>query len=197
MDGPRTSEAPEPSSRGKAHTMVTIRHQRPVAARQAAPTARPSWTTTDGPVPDSTRVRRGFHRPLLAPLASAAAVSAVLVLTACGSEGEEASAAAAPGVTAETLANDLASVTEMPNPRDTTHSCSSEDIGDHACEQMITTDTLSVYQLPGSDSAEHWADTLGQTHTVAVVGPFLLKWQYTPAPDDFDAVVDRAEEAVG
>ncbi len=197
MDGPRTSEAPEPSSRGTVHTMVTPRRQRPAPARKAVPTAPPSRMSTEGPVADRTRVGRLSRSPLLAPFAAAAAVSAVLVLTACGSEGEEASAATAPGVTAETLANDLAAVTEMPNPRDTTHSCSSEDIGDHACEQMISTDTLSVYQLATGDSAEHWAETLGQTHTVAVVGPFLLKWQYTPAPDDFDAVVERVEEAVG
>ncbi|NJP66006.1 hypothetical protein [Streptomyces spiramenti] len=197
MDEPRTSEAPEPSSRGKARTTVTARHQRPAPARTAGTTSPPSWTTTAGPVTERTRDRRGLRPRLLAPFAAAAAVSAVLVLTACGSEGEEASAATAPGVTAETLANDLAAVTEMPNPRDTTHSCDSEDIGDHACEQMISTDTLSVYQLAGGESAEHWADTIGQTHTVAVVGAFLLKWQYTPAPDDFNAVVERAEEVVG
>ncbi|WP_103528232.1 MULTISPECIES: hypothetical protein [unclassified Streptomyces] len=126
------------------------------------------------------------------------AVVGALALTACGTgEDTAASAGSGGGMTAQTLATDLATIAEMPNPRDTTHTCSSKDLGVHACEQMITTDTLSVYQLRDSASAEHWSETLAQRHTVATFGPFLLQWQYEPSPDAFAEITNRTEELVG
>ncbi|MEU9557992.1 hypothetical protein [Streptomyces fumanus] len=125
---------------------------------------------------------------------SAAAIlaAALLALTACTTSDDstdaapKASASApekAPGLTAKQAAAKLAEatgVTDLGDEQDNTGSCSNEAAGKdpspNDCTQLITTDTVSVYEFPSEKVAAHWAKTMKTSGDFRQVGRYALAW---------------------
>ncbi|MFB7115281.1 hypothetical protein [Streptomyces sp. NPDC056291] len=133
--------------------------------------------------------------------AAALCAAALLALTACSSTDTtdtsadkpkatataKASASAKPakpaGITAKQAAAKLADatgVTTLGNPTDNTSFCSEKAAGKkphkNDCRQLITTDTVSVYEFPTSDVARYWVKTMKKTGDWRQVNRFALAW---------------------
>lgn len=123
-------------------------------------------------------------------LALTLAAAAALSLAACtsssttgdtGNDKASPTASAQPaGLTAKQAAVKLADatgVTDLGNPQDNTGSCSNA-TGAEAqwnCMQLITTDTVSIYQFKTDAVAKHWVDTMkGVGNDWRQVGHFAL-----------------------
>ncbi|MEV1079885.1 hypothetical protein AB0I98_16810 [Streptomyces sp. NPDC050211] len=117
------------------------------------------------------------------------------VLTACSSNDSgntdtkpkttASKAAAEPaGLTAEQAAAELADatgVTDLGDPIDNTKSCSQRAAGKepHAndCSQLITTDTVSIYEYETPAIAAHWVQAMKKTGSDwRQAGRFALAW---------------------
>lgn len=116
-------------------------------------------------------------------------VLVTLAVASCESPDEQADskpkdgASQPAGLTAEKAAERLAEAIEVKtlgNPQDNTGSCSTEVADGKAhkndCEQLITTDTVSIYEFPSADVAAHWADRMGKMGDWRQVGRFALAW---------------------
>ncbi|NJQ04278.1 hypothetical protein [Streptomyces lonarensis] len=126
---------------------------------------------------------------------AATTLLAALALTACGGDTEPEPAEAGDSLTAQQLADELGEVTTLTDPRDNTGFCNTADHGDRACEQMITSEELSVYQLPSEDVATQYADTQGERSTQ--IGAFVLAWNDDGVDDETRAAVEeRARELI-
>lgn len=101
--------------------------------------------------------------------ATAAVITAGLffaTLTACGGSDEkpkdQPKASAAAELTAKTAADKLADatgVTTLGHPTDNTSACATGK-SKNDCTQLITTDTVSIYQFPSAEVAAHWVATM-------------------------------------
>lgn len=120
-----------------------------------------------------------------------AAVTAVLAVTlvGCSSDSKpadkpKASAEQKPkeqakssGLTAEKAAQQLAAatgVTDLGNPTDNSSGCASKD--GKGCTQLITTDTVSVYEFKTPAVSAHWVKTMKATGDWRQVDRFALAW---------------------
>ncbi len=130
------------------------------------------------------------HRTTTASLILAAA----LALTACSSsdnsddQAEAKPKASTPkkqtGPTAKQAAAKLADatgVTTLGEPTDNTGSCSNKAVGKEPspkdCSQLITTDTVSIYEFPTVAVADQWTKTRAKSDkTWRQVGRFALSW---------------------
>ncbi|NUS78477.1 MAG: hypothetical protein HOV70_20075 [Streptomyces sp.] len=119
----------------------------------------------------------------------AAAAIAALALTACSSSSDAktsspSSAAAKPtGLTAKQAAAKLADatgVTSLGDPADNTDSCSNKAAGKEPskndCSQLITTDTVSIYEFTKPAVAAHWVKAMTAQGDWRQVGRFALAW---------------------
>lgn len=85
-------------------------------------------------------------------------------------------------LTADQAAADLAAatgMTDLGDPQDNTGSCATGK-GASArwnCEQLITTDTVSVYEFASPTVAAHWTDAMKGVGDWRQVGRFALAWQ--------------------
>lgn len=125
--------------------------------------------------------------------AATATLIALAVLTACGSSDEDAE----PGLTAQTMVDQVSELYPLPHPRDNTGSCN-QDEGKHpnSCKQLITTDPVSVYELKTEQAAAHWTKTMdgiNKNHAVQA-GRFMLLWK-ADYPSDEDAVAEMTKKA--
>lgn len=136
---------------------------------------------------------QGMRRVLLAALALA------LSCSACGSDPAQpanaaapkasASSSARPGLTAKTLAKQLGKRFRMPNPRDNT----AQNCGALKCLQLITTDTVSIYEFGGGAKAKAFAKGMGGAGgPAAQVGRFVLSWNGRRGKDLMTAKNRRA-----
>ncbi|MEU0671351.1 hypothetical protein ABZ330_00365 [Streptomyces sp. NPDC006172] len=133
---------------------------------------------------------------------TAATITAItaLTLTACSTSSDtdskptpKASAAAtaskpAPakkpaGLTAKQAAAKLADatgVTDLGDPQDNTSACSQKAAGKepHAndCSQLITTDTVSIYEFATPATSAHWVKGMKANGDWRQVGRFALAW---------------------
>ncbi|KMS71314.1 hypothetical protein ACH49_24780 [Streptomyces leeuwenhoekii] len=141
---------------------------------------------------------------------AAAVVTALLALTACSSSSDDTTDAAptpsastqtAPaGPTAKQIAATLADatgVTDLGDEQDNTGSCSNKAAGKdpspNDCVQLITTDTVSIYEFPSETVAAHWAKTMKAQGDWRQVGRYALAW----TARDQDATSDeRRDELV-
>ncbi|MFJ8788352.1 hypothetical protein [Streptomyces sp. NPDC102462] len=118
---------------------------------------------------------------------------AALALTACstsdsGTETHETTVTTSTGpkttgLTAEQAAAELAEatgVTTLGNPTDNTGSCSDEAAGKdprpNDCSQLITTDTVSIYEFRTPEIAADWVTTMKKQGDWRQVGRFALAW---------------------
>lgn len=113
-----------------------------------------------------------------------------LTLAGCssnsGSDGVKASSTPRPaakpaGLTAKQAAAKLADatgVTTLGHPTDNTASCSNKAAGKAAngndCVQLITTDTVSIYQFPSPKVAAHWVKGMKSAGDWRQVNSFAL-----------------------
>lgn len=72
-----------------------------------------------------------------------------------------------PQPTAQQIADRLAELYPLPNPRDNTNSCAPQ------CRQLITTDAVSIYEWATEGQARRFADGRGD---VRQVGRYVLSW---------------------
>ncbi|MFI8853667.1 hypothetical protein ACIGW3_26225 [Streptomyces sp. NPDC053499] len=84
-----------------------------------------------------------------------------------------------PRLTAKAASNKLADatgVTTLGNPADNTGFCEGDK--DHpGCRQLITTDTVSIYEFPSVKVADHWTETMRKTNkSWRQVDRFALAW---------------------
>ncbi|MEU9921885.1 hypothetical protein AB0H51_11410 [Streptomyces griseoluteus] len=121
--------------------------------------------------------------------------AAALTLTAC--EGTDTSAdtqskpklarssapAKAAGLTAKQAAAKLADatgVTDLGDPQDNTSACSNKAAGREPnandCSQLITTDTVSIYEYKTPAVAAHWVKSMKVNGDWRQVGRFALAW---------------------
>lgn len=114
------------------------------------------------------------------------------------SAAPSASVSAAEELTAAELVEELDDLYPLPHPRDTTDGCQNDHEND--CVARVTTDFMSVYELPSEESAEHWTTTFADgSGDARQVGRFMLLWhedspQSAEARDELEA---RARELVG
>ncbi|MGW5737001.1 MULTISPECIES: hypothetical protein [Streptomyces] len=124
--------------------------------------------------------------------AAASLLAAALTLTACSSSDAPDQADAKPkasapkqdGPTAKQAAAKLADatgVTTLGDPQDNTGSCSNKAAGKKAnandCSQLITTDTVSVYEFPSVKIANGWTKSRQKTDkTWKQVDRYALSW---------------------
>jgi Flp pilus assembly protein TadD len=69
---------------------------------------------------------------------------------------------------------DATGVTDLGNPTDNTSGCASKD--GNGCEQLITTDTVSVYEFKTTAVSAHWVKTMKVNGDWRQVGRFALAW---------------------
>jgi hypothetical protein len=84
---------------------------------------------------------------------------------------------AAASLTAKQATEKLAAatgVTTLGHPTDNTSGCASDD--DNGCEQLITTDTVSVYEFKTAAVSAHWVKTMKANGDWRQVGRFALAW---------------------
>ncbi|MFG2963569.1 hypothetical protein ACGFZS_09795 [Streptomyces sp. NPDC048288] len=132
----------------------------------------------------------------------AAVAIAAAALTACSSTTDQADTkpkatsspapAKAAGLTAKAAAAQLADatgVTDLGNPSDNTSGCASGSEWD--CTQLITTDTVSIYEYKSPAVAAHWVKAMKKTGDWRQVGRFALAW--TARDQDLTSDDRRAE----
>ncbi|MDT0326937.1 hypothetical protein [Nocardiopsis lambiniae] len=93
-----------------------------------------------------------------------------------GVSSEEAPAEPTDGYTAQTLVAELDTLYPLPDARDESSSCVSEDDG---CLALVTTDLVSVYEMPDADSAARWAagaEAGAEAGDARQAGRFVLFW---------------------
>jgi hypothetical protein len=76
------------------------------------------------------------------------------------------------GPSAQQVVDRLNAQSPLGRQRDNTESCTSA-----GCEQLITTDAVSVYRMRDDPTAAHFADGLGAS--VEQIGPFVLSYSGT------------------
>ncbi|MFE2971003.1 hypothetical protein ACFXKC_46870 [Streptomyces sp. NPDC059340] len=119
-------------------------------------------------------------------------LTALAPLTACSSSSETSSAkptashkaeSKPAGLTAKQAAAKLADatgVTDLGDPTDNTASCSNEAAGKEPtandCSQLITTDTVSIYEYKAAGVAAHWVKAMKVNGDWRQVGRFALAW---------------------
>ncbi|MFE2112037.1 hypothetical protein ACFXAY_01405 [Streptomyces microflavus] len=123
--------------------------------------------------------------------AAVTGVALLLALVACNPQDQPVpeSKPSAPsssqpaGLTAKTAAAGLADavgVKTLGDPQDNTTGCSQKAAGEepHAndCMQLITTDTVSIYEFETSAVAAHWVKRLGKQQDWRQVDRFALAW---------------------
>ncbi|MFE7403207.1 hypothetical protein [Streptomyces sp. NPDC057557] len=103
-------------------------------------------------------------------------------LTACGGSDEkpkdQPKASAAAELTAKTAADKLADatgVTTLGHPTDNTSACATGK-SKNDCTQLITTDTVSIYQFPSAEVAAHWVATMKKQGDWRQADSFALAW---------------------
>ena len=134
---------------------------------------------------------------------------AALALTACSTSSETSTepkpkatasktATKAAGLTAKQAAARLADatgVTTLGDPEDNTDACSNKAAGKdpspNDCTQLITTDTVSIYEFPTPAVAAHWVKTMKAQGDWRQVGRFTLAW--TARDQAFTSDERRAE----
>ncbi|MGW3442188.1 hypothetical protein [Streptomyces sp. NPDC001076] len=132
----------------------------------------------------------------------AAVAIAAAALTACSSTTDQsdakpkATASTAPtkaaGLTAKQAAAKLADatgVTDLGNPTDNTSACAKGSEWD--CTQLITTDTVSIYEYKSPAVAEHWVKAMKKTGDWRQVDRFALA--FTARDQDLTSDDRRAE----
>ncbi|MFE7312055.1 hypothetical protein ACFU7T_02915 [Streptomyces sp. NPDC057555] len=103
--------------------------------------------------------------------AALAVVAALATLTACNNSDvaptKSASKPTTNRLTAKSVAKRLAEATgvsTLGNPTDNTASCSNKAVGktpsQNDCAQLITTNTVSVYEFESSTVSAHWVKTM-------------------------------------
>ncbi|MFE1329745.1 hypothetical protein [Streptomyces microflavus] len=114
----------------------------------------------------------------------------LLALAACSSEPDD------PGLTAETMVDQLSDLYPLPNARDNTSSCNDGKGHKDSCKQLITTDPVSVYELSSEASAKKWTKQMDGVNKNAAVqaGRFMLVWK-AEYPSDQDAVDEMTAKA--
>ncbi len=116
----------------------------------------------------------------------------LLGLVACSSEPDD------PGLTAETMVDQMSDLYPLPNARDNTGSCNDGKGHKDSCEQLITTDPVSVYELNSEASAAKWAKQLDgvNKNTAVQAGRFTLVWkaEYPSDQDAMDEMTAKAKE---
>jgi hypothetical protein len=122
-----------------------------------------------------------------------AVVVAAAALTACSSTTDQSNAkpksttsptpTKAGGLTAKQAAAKLADatgVTDLGNPTDNTSGCSNKAAGKdpspNDCSQLITTDTVSIYEYKTPAVAAHWVKVMKTNGDWRQVGRFALAW---------------------
>lgn len=114
---------------------------------------------------------------------AAAITAALLPLTACASNDNDAQAKpsekpspTAQRLTARQAADKLADATHVKSlgdVKDNTSGCA----GKNGCRQLITTNTVSIYEFPDTKVADHWTKTMRRTNeTWTQVDRFALSW---------------------
>ncbi|MEV8600455.1 hypothetical protein AB0465_11315 [Streptomyces griseoviridis] len=108
------------------------------------------------------------------------------------------SAKAPAGLTAKQAAAKLADatgVTDLGDPQDNTGACSNKAAGKdpspNDCSQLITTDTVSIYEFTTPAVAAHWAKTMKKQGDWRQVNRFALAW--TARDQDLTSDERRAE----
>lgn len=115
--------------------------------------------------------------------------------------GTEEAPSSAPTVEADLTADDLvAELSEVdppPDPRDTTDGC--RDGGEQACTARITTEFVTVYELPDEKVAALWADEMGSVGDARQAGRFMLLWHEGSPHSEAarDELNDRALDLAG
>ncbi|MEU6279746.1 hypothetical protein [Streptomyces sp. NPDC047028] len=117
--------------------------------------------------------------------------AALLALTACSTSSNSTQPDKSPashtastpaGLTAKQAAAKLADatgVTTLGNPTDNTGGCSNATGKDatYNCVQLITTDTVSIYEFKTAPVAKHWVDSMKKVgNDWRQVGRFALAW---------------------
>ncbi|MHB9849150.1 hypothetical protein ACSYGO_07905 [Streptomyces krungchingensis] len=148
--------------------------------------------------------------------AAALLAAAALTLTACSSSSDSttdsdakpktSAKAKAPtkapakpaSLTAKAAAAKLADatgVTDLGNPTDNTSGCSTGKgkYAENNCVQLITTDTVSIYQFKTTAASAHWVETMKVNGDWRQVGRFALAWT---ARDQKLTDDDRRDELV-
>ena len=151
-------------------------------------------------LPHGSRVTHGMNH---VTRLSASALLAALALTACSSSEDDGPSDAAPSpsdtapaqsdggdpaaddersaqAAADYLAAELG-LTSLGEPTDNTGMCSQEAGGGEAhendCEQLITTDQVSIYQFETPELAEHWVARMTETgEDWRQAGAYALAW---------------------
>ncbi|MFG3174924.1 hypothetical protein ACGFZC_07575 [[Kitasatospora] papulosa] len=110
----------------------------------------------------------------------------LLALVGCSTTPEPAAKASSSqpaGLTANTAADKLADatgVTTLGDPQDNTSSCSNEAAGKEPnkndCAELITTDTVSIYQYKTPEIAAHWVKSMPKDGDWRQVDRFALAW---------------------
>ncbi|MFE0490267.1 hypothetical protein [Streptomyces griseoaurantiacus] len=104
------------------------------------------------------------------------AAVAVSLLAGCqtgGNEGDKPER-----LTAQSAADKLAEargVDSLGKPEDNTGFCSAKD-SDKGCEQLVTTNTVSIYEFATPKTAAHWVKTMTKQGDWRQVGRFALAW---------------------
>jgi hypothetical protein len=110
----------------------------------------------------------------------------VLTLTGCGFsqgvgdgakatvESPSAGVASAKGLTATQIVEQLGTLYPTPNPTDNTGACAARaDSTSAGCVQLVTTDSVSVYQWPDESTARRFCPSFGKCD---VVGAYVLSY---------------------
>ncbi|MFB7228511.1 hypothetical protein ACFCY9_12415 [Streptomyces fimicarius] len=108
------------------------------------------------------------------------------------------------GLTAKTVAAGLADATgvkTLGDPQDNTAGCSQEAAGEkpHAndCTQLITTDTVSVYEFRTPKVAAHWVKQMGKQQDWRQVDRFALAFGARDQALTSEERRDELEQALG
>ncbi|MER5677364.1 hypothetical protein ABT081_10545 [Streptomyces sp. NPDC002238] len=131
----------------------------------------------------------------------------LLALVGCSTTPEPAAKASntqPAGLTAKTAAASLADatgVTTLGDPQDNTSGCSNEAAGKEPsvndCTQLITTDTVSVYEYKTAAVAAHWVKSMPKDGDWRQVGRFALAWGARDQALTSDERRDELEQALG
>lgn len=142
--------------------------------------------------------RKGMPPALLAGLIAAPIILIVIAIGTLIPDDKPAPTIAArptpteAPVTARSITDGLARRHSLPHPRDNTHAC------EPWCRQLITTDTVSVYELPDEAGAKRMVAGVTPAY-VRRVGRFVLSFvgQRTTPKATRDEMAVEAEGLVG
>ncbi|MEU5859113.1 hypothetical protein [Nocardiopsis dassonvillei] len=95
------------------------------------------------------------------------------------------------------MVEELGELYPLPNPRDNSGSCQNDHEND--CEQLITTDAVSVYELSDEELAATWVETMGSVGDARQAGRFMLLWHEdsVTSAEARDDMVEKARELAG